>query len=437
VIAGGGVAALEAMIGVRELLDGFVSVDLITPTGEFVYRPLVVAEPFGLAERRVFDLARIAADHSAHLHLGRLEALDADRSVATLTGGETVDYDAMVVAVGAQPTSWLAGGTHFRGPEDVDGMRELVSELDAGVVGRVVFTCPPVATWTLPMYELALLTSSYLSEHRRGEAQLTIVTPEESPLAMFGPAAAEHVRGLCADRGIRLRTATRARSFARGRLELDPDGSVEADRVVVLPELKGRPVAGLPHDADGFIPVDEHCAVVGLAGVYAAGDGISYPIKQGGLATQQADAAARAIAAGLGASIEPEPFAPRLRGQLLTGLGPTYLRAGPGQDPQDSVAFNPLWWPPSKIAGRYLAPYLARHAMGFGARELEEREPSSSTDEEAREEARKLALTFAEHDARHGDYKSALGWLDTLEQIDGLLPAALVTKRAAWRAELA
>src|SRR6476661_1443383 len=97
VIAGGGVAALEAMIAVRELLDGFVSVDLITPSREFVYRPLVVAEPFGLAERRVFDLDRIAADHNAHLHIGKLEALDADRSVVTVTGDRTVPYDRLIV----------------------------------------------------------------------------------------------------------------------------------------------------------------------------------------------------------------------------------------------------------------------------------------------------------------------------------------------------
>jgi hypothetical protein len=56
-------------------------------------------------------------------------------------------------------------------------------------------------------------------------------------------------------------------------------------------------------------------------------------------------------------------------------------------------------------------------------------------DREAHEEARKLALAFAEHDARHGDYKSALSWLETLEQIDGVLSAGLVAKRAAWRAQ--
>src|SRR5262249_25288985 len=163
-----------------------------------------------------------------------------------------------------------------------------------GTVSRLVFTSPPENTWTLPMYELALLTAAHVSEGPRG-AQLTIVTPEQSPLEVFGPAASEHLRGLCSDRGIQLRAATTAMSFGGGRLEIVPGGSVEADRVVALPALKGRVLAGLPHDADGFVPVDDHCAVVGMEGVYAAGDGIAFPIKQGGLAAQQADAAAQAI----------------------------------------------------------------------------------------------------------------------------------------------
>src|SRR5581483_1821169 len=167
--------------------------------------------------------------------------------------------------------------------------------------------------------------------------------------------------------------------------------------------------------------------------------GIAYPIKQGGLAAQQADAAAQAIAAGLGAPLQPEPFSPRLRGQLLTGLGPTYLSARPAESGarDATVALNPLWWPPSKIAGRYLAPYLAGHNAAVGSAELEEREPVQHSDPADQVEARKLAITFAEHDAGHGDYRSALDWLRTLEQIDGLLPEELIKKRIAWRAALA
>ena len=46
-IAGGGVAALEAMLALRALAADRVSVVLVAPDREFVYRPLAVAEPFG------------------------------------------------------------------------------------------------------------------------------------------------------------------------------------------------------------------------------------------------------------------------------------------------------------------------------------------------------------------------------------------------------
>lgn len=422
VIAGGGVAALEGLLALRDLMDGFVGIDLLAPGEDFVYRPLSVAEPFGLAEPRRFALDKIAADHGADLHDGLLESVDAERALVNVRGGGTLDYDALLVAIGARSREWLAGADHFAGPEDVGRLRAIVAELDEGQVGSVVFAAPPGLTWTLPLYELALLTAAHVAERGRGDVRLTIVTPETNALELFGPAAARHVRELCANRGIELRTATRALSFHAGRLSLEPGGDVEADRVVALPELEGEPIAGLPCDDAGFTPVDDHGAVRGVSRVYAAGDGIAYPVKQGGLATQQADAAAEAIAASLGAAVQPRPFRARLRGQLLTGLGPTYLTAGStgAGSSESSVAVNPLWWPPSKIAGRYLAPYLASHAApGRGETE--------------HDELRRLALRFAESDAAGGDYFSALRWLDTVEQLDGLLSPELAEKRAEWQ----
>ena len=56
---------------------------------------------------------------------------------------------------------------------------------------------------------------------------------------------------------------------------------------------------------------------------------------------------------------EPQPFHPVLRGVLLTGRGQRWLRhdvAGGGGEGDD--ARRALWWPPTKVAGRYLAPYL-------------------------------------------------------------------------------
>ena len=72
------------------------------------------------------------------------------------------------------------------------------------------------------------------------------------------------------------------------------------------------------------------------------------------------------VAAGYGASVDPAPFRPVLRGMLFTGGEPLYMRSSlSGADP-DLGAWYPLWWPPTKIAGHYLAPYLFERDEGQG-----------------------------------------------------------------------
>ena len=125
-------------------------------------------------------------------------------------------------------------------------------------------------------------------------------------------------------------------------------------------------ILGIPQDDDGFIATDLSGRVRGLEDVYAAGDITDYPVKQGGIATQQADAVATAIAARAGATVQPRRFAPVLRGLLLTGDSPRYLRSdlGSGRGDVGTITQEPLWWPPGKIVGRHLAPFLAEHS-GF------------------------------------------------------------------------
>jgi sulfide:quinone oxidoreductase len=115
----------------------------------------------------------------------------------------------------------------------------------------------------------------------------------------------------------------------------------------------------LPTDGHGFVPVDGFGHVTGVADVFAAGDMTARPLKQGGLATQQADAAAAAIAAAAGADVEPEAYQPVLRAMLLTGERPRYLHRGRGS--RGPATEDAPWWPPHKIAGHELAPYLAAH----------------------------------------------------------------------------
>ena len=202
----------------------------------------------------------------------------------------------------------------------------MLADLEQGYLQRVAFVVPAEATWTLPLYELALMTARQAWSMGMDRVRLTLVTPEDRPLAMFGAPASDALAELLDDHAIDF-VGSSYPSVGRGYVIADPGGRrIDADRIVALPALDGRGIDGVPADADGFIPVDAHGRVPGLPGVFAAGDGTSFPIKQGGLATQQADAVAEAIAAAVGAPVEPEPFRPVLRGLLLTGGDDRFLR---------------------------------------------------------------------------------------------------------------
>ena len=357
-IAGGGVAALEATLALRELAEERVKITLIAPDADFTYRPLAVAEPFRVGDVRRFPLGSLVEAAGAELFRGRLTSVDPDRYVVGTDEGAELSYDVLLLALGARPRAALPGALTFRGPEDVAAVAALLERAVVGELRSLAFALPAGVTWPLPLYELALLTRNYLSERGSMEIALTLVTAEESPLAIFGTRATEAMRELLETRGIALRTQSTPVSFEEGLLRLSPRGQVEAGAVVALPRLEGPKLAGIPCDREGFVPTDDHGRVGSEVDIYAAGDLTQFPLKQGGIAAQQADTAAASIAARVGADVEVVPFRPVLRGLLLTGMTPRFLRTqvGTGESIVDTEA---LWWPPAKIAGRYLTPFLA------------------------------------------------------------------------------
>ncbi len=370
-IVGGGVAALEALIALRHLAEERVAVELVTPTPEWAYRPLVVAEPFGLGQATRFDLVTITRDQGAAMHLAGVQAVRPEQRQLLTWDGRTLDYQLLLVAIGAQPTASLQGSITMQGPGYTGRFRSVLRELEQRKIRRVAFAVPTGTSWPLPLYELALMTAARVADRGLRRVELSIVTPEQAPLELFGSAASEAVRKLLADRGVALLTGHHAAAVHEGELTLVPAGSLPADRVVTLPRLRGPFLPGLPQDSEGFIPTDLHGLVEGEREIYAAGDATTFPIKQGGIATQQADAAAEAIAARAGADVEPAPFRPVLRGLLLTGSASQYLRADVSGTAGDSSSASEqaLWWPPSKIAGRWLAPYLALNKQELQAPE--------------------------------------------------------------------
>lgn len=356
-IVGAGVAGLEAALALRAVAEDQVSVEIVSPDTEFVYRPLAVAAPFGVGEVRRFPVRRLAEDAGASLTEVAVRGVHPDRSVVETSAGDELSYDLLLLALGARAVPAVPGAVTFRGPSDETALGDVLRDAREGLVGQLVFTMPAGISWPLPLYELALLTAVHFAD-AGVDVQLELVTPEPRPLQLFGDAASDAIADLLQQHRVALRTNTVPSAVEGNILRFVGTGEVEADRVVALPRIEGPRLPGVPHDSNGFVPIDEHGSVRDVEDVYAAGDLTNFPIKQGGLAAQQADAAAEAIAAAAGVEITPRPFKPVLRGLLLTGLTPRYMRAEVGSY-ESEVDTEPLWWPPGKIVGRYLAPFLA------------------------------------------------------------------------------
>jgi sulfide:quinone oxidoreductase len=368
-IAGGGVAALEAALALQELAGDRVEVHLYAPREDFVYRPFAVAEPYGASHAMRYPLPTLAERCGAEFHLGSIASVDGSRGLAHTHDGTEVGFDHVVVACGSRLLSGVPGAVTFWGVADDANVRDVVRDLREGRLRRVAFTTPGGGTWALPIYELALLAESELSDAGVEGAELVIVTPEDSPLRLFGRRASERVAELLADRGIEVISATTPIRFGEGRLTLSPSETIEADAVLTLPRIQGRQIGGVPHDADGFVAVDDHGRVRRMSRAYAAGDVTTFPVKQGGIATQQADAAAESIAASIGCEVEALPLDPVLRGVLWTGGKPLYL-AGHlfGGHGETSIASEESPWqgdPQDKIIGRHLSPFLAETAAAI------------------------------------------------------------------------
>jgi sulfide:quinone oxidoreductase len=358
-IAGGGVAALEAALALRALAADCVSVAVAAPDREFVYRPLSVAEPFRVGEVRRFPLGLLVDDAGARFLGATIASVDSDARTVLTDAQDELSYDVLLLALGARACTAVPGALTFTGPASSGALAEVLDQAVAGEIHSIVFAVPAGASWPLPLYELALLTGTHLADHGTRGVKLSIVTPEEAPLALFGTEASAAIRELLEIRGIELETHMTPLEYADGMLHVLAAEEIPVDRVVALPRLEGPRLPGIWHDRNGFVPTDEYGRVPSEVDVYAAGDMTLFPLKQGGIAAQQADAAATAIAAAAGAPVEPAPFRPVLRGLLLTGMVARYLRSEPGT-PASVADTEPLWWPPAKVVGRYLAPFLAQ-----------------------------------------------------------------------------
>ncbi len=362
VIVGGGVGAVEALLALTDLGDHAFRITVVAPDERFVLRALSVAEPFAAGHHAdVASLGEIVSEHGATLVEAVVTRVDAERLTVRCSDGEELSYDALILSPGARPRAAYDPALTF-GLGDPLALSQLLTDLEEGDAKSVAFVVPDGVVWSLPLYELALMTAREV--HRTGQdVDLHFATPEPAPLAVFGSEASAVIASLLGELNITLHCGLPL-TVGPGSFRVGPDADGFAvDRIVSLPVLDGPHVAGVPANADGFIGVDEYCHVPGLPGVYAIGDATDLLVKQGGIACQQADVAARHIAHEAGGRLPAEAFDPVLRGRLLTGGADRFLRRAL-QGAHGETDEQALWWPPSKVYGRYLGPWVAMRQVG-------------------------------------------------------------------------
>ncbi|HEX6116718.1 MAG TPA: FAD-dependent oxidoreductase [Solirubrobacterales bacterium] len=363
-IIGGGIAGLESALALKGICGDRAEIGLIAPKNTYTYRPLAVAEPFGLAEHFRINLGVFATSREVDLQLGEVDRVDTDGRVVHTTNGTSYDYDFLIAATGANRKPTLSDAISFVDFDGVTQFKHMLFRLERGEIESVVFCAGATVGWFLPMYELALMTATFADE-RNVQAEISVVTPESAPLVAFGTRNSADVANLLESAGIQVRTGEHPVAFEDGELRLIPEGAVAADEVVAMPTLEGPSIPGLPADQSGFIPVDEACRIEGHEREFAAGDATNFPVKQGGIAAQMAHAAVRAIAVELGALSDAEPFRPTLDGTLLTGKGAHHLHQSLTLGVSEESSRQHLsstWLPMAKVTAPFLVDYLAEHS---------------------------------------------------------------------------
>ncbi len=191
-IAGGGIAGMEALLALAHLAGDRVELVLVAPEPDFRYRPMAVDEPFSFTPYERRALAPAVEEAGGRFVETGLRAIRAADHVAELDDGSEVEYEAAIVCVGARARPPFEHAFTFTVPGPQLEFADLLARAREAEPHRIAFVAPPGVTWTLPLYELAVLAAREIAS--RGEAiELAIVTPESSPLSVFGPGPSEAV----------------------------------------------------------------------------------------------------------------------------------------------------------------------------------------------------------------------------------------------------
>jgi len=315
VIVGGGMAGAKAAETLREEgFDGRIVLIGAESLRPYERPPLSKDYLRGETEQEKVHVHSEAyyGEHDIDLRLGReVSRLDTGSREATLDDGETLRYDRLLLATGAEPRRLpipgadLDGVLYLRTVPDSDRIRE---RLDRG--GSLVVVG---AGW---------IGAEVAASARQRGMEVTIVEPMSVPLErVLGPEMGAFYRDVHADHGVRLLLGTGVEGFEGGtaveRVRTNDGQTLDCDAVVVGVGVKPRTAlaeaAGLAM-GDGVLA--DELLQTSAEGVFAAGDVVSaqHPfygqrirVEHWANALEQGPAAARNML-GAGAPYDKLPY---------------------------------------------------------------------------------------------------------------------------------
>lgn len=146
-VAGGGVAALEAVLAVRELAGDRVATTVLAPGPDYTERALAVREPFAYAPAPRHDLATLVEAMGAVHVASSLTWVDPVLREVHTADGSTLGYDMLVLAVGARMHAAYPHASTIDDRLLDELLHGVVQDVEGGYVHRIAFVMPEHAAW--------------------------------------------------------------------------------------------------------------------------------------------------------------------------------------------------------------------------------------------------------------------------------------------------
>jgi NADH dehydrogenase len=285
VVIGSGFAGLWAALGAARRLD-----ELAVPAGT-VDISVVSAKPFHDIRVRNYeaDLNRCRIpladllDPVGVAHVAaEVTAIDTGARIVTTSSGATFGYDRLV----------LASGSHVVKPA-IPGLREFGFDVDTydGAVAlqrhllELADDSPTPGAATVVVVGAGLTGIEAASElpmrlhalsSRRGVTPRVILIDRNPTVGSdMGPSARPVIERALSDNGIETRTAAGVAEVTERGLTLSSGEQLPAATVVWCAGMRASSLTeqlGVPRDRLGRVQVDDYLRVVGVPGVFAAGD---------------------------------------------------------------------------------------------------------------------------------------------------------------------